>query len=397
MRTLVALCFALLGGISAVQADPITVGNFVWEDADSDGIQDAAEEGLSGVTVQLWNSAKTQLLDSATTSASGTYSLTATGPGNYRVRVVLPAGATGFSPKDQGASDQLDSDVNPTGVDLGFTDVYVFPTSLISITTIDTGIVLPNPINVGNFVWNDVDDDGVQDAGEPGIPGATVQLWNSAKTQLLDSATTSASGTYSLTAPGAGNYRVRVLLPTGATGFSPKDQGASDQLDSDVNPTGTDLGFTDVYVFGSSLISITTIDTGIDLPTPITVGNFVWDDIDRDGVQDAGEPGVQGIIVQLWNSAKTQILDSDTTNASGLYSLTAPGPDNYRVRVVLPSMEFAYSPKDQGSNDQIDSDVNPTGINLAFTDVYVFPSNLISITTIDTGLLGPQVFADGFE
>ncbi len=57
------------------------------------------------------------------------------------------------------------------------------------------------PINVGNFVWEDINGDGVQDAGEPGMAGATVQLWDGAKTSLLDSATTNASGNYSLVAP----------------------------------------------------------------------------------------------------------------------------------------------------------------------------------------------------
>ncbi len=33
-------------------------------------------------------------------------------------------------------------------------------------------------------------------------------------------------------------------------------------------------------------------------PTPINVGNFVWNDIDADGIQDANEPGIAGVVVQ---------------------------------------------------------------------------------------------------
>ena len=61
-----------------------------------------------------------------------------------------------------------------------------------------------------NLVWNDVDADGIQDANEPGLGSVTVQLWNEARNQLLDSAVTSAAGVYLLQAPGPGNYRVRV-------------------------------------------------------------------------------------------------------------------------------------------------------------------------------------------
>jgi hypothetical protein len=56
------------------------------------------------------------------------------------VRVVLPAGIT-FTTKDAGANDQTDSDINTGGADLGFTDVYTFASNLISITTIDAGLL----------------------------------------------------------------------------------------------------------------------------------------------------------------------------------------------------------------------------------------------------------------
>ena len=386
---------------------PINVGNFVWDDLDGDGRQDAGEPGLAGITVQLWNSAKTQLLDSAVTNASGNYSLVAPTPGDYRVRVVLPSAGDQFSPKDNAAAgDQLDSDINPSGTSFGFTDIYTFASNLISITTIDAGIVVfrtptptrtPTPINVGNFVWDDLDSDGRQDAGEPGLAGVTVQLWNSTKTQLLDSKVTNASGNYSLVAPTPGDYRVRVVLPHASDQFSPKDNAAAgDQLDSDINPSGASAGFTDIYNFPSNLISITTIDAGLLIfrtptptrtPTPISVGNFVWHDLDGDGRQDAGEPGLGGITVQLWNGAKTQLIDSTVTNASGNYSLVAPVPGDYRVRVVLPSAGDQFSPKDNAAaGDQLDSDVNPSGADFGFTDIYTFGANLISITTLDTGL-----------
>jgi hypothetical protein len=253
----------------------------------------------------------------------------------------------------------------------------------------------PTPINVGNFVWDDLDHDGRQDAGEPGIAGVTVQLWNGAKNDLIDSAVTNASGIYQLTAPTPGDYRVRVLLPNAALDqFSPKDAAADDLTDNDVNPSGGDFGFTHIYTFGSNLISITSIDAGIIVyrpptptrtPTPINVGNFIWHDLNGDGVQTAGEPGVQNVLVQLWNAAKNDLIDSAVTNASGIYQLTAPTPGDYRVRVLLPT-GASFTLKNQGS-DLADSDVNPAGVDAGFTDSYTFGSNLISITSIDIGLL----------
>jgi hypothetical protein len=358
---------------------PISLGNFIWDDLDADGVQDAGEPGVSGVTVQLWNSAKSQLLDTDVTNATGNYTLIAPVSGNYRIRVVLPTAADLFSPKLQGGDVTRDSNVNSSGVDLGFTDIISIASNVISISNLDAGLLVfktptptrtPTPINLGNFVWDDLDADGLQDAGEPGVSGVTVQLWNSAKSQLLDTDVTNATGNYTLIAPVSGNYRIRVVLPTSADLFSPKLQGGDVTRDSNVNPSGVDLGFTDVISIASNVISISSLDAGLIVfktptptrtPTPINVGNFVWDDLDADGVQDAGEPGVAGVMVQLWNSAKSQLLDSEITNASGNYWLIAPIPGNYRIRVVLPTAGDMFSPKSQGVDVTKDSNINPGG------------------------------------
>ena len=250
---------------------PVNFGNLVWDDRDADGVQDAGEPGLAGVQVQLWNGAKTQFIASTTTNSNGNYTLQSSGPGQFRIRVLLPHSNDHFSPKDAGSSDLTDSDINLAGGDSGFTDIYTIASNVISISSIDAGIVVyrpptptrtPTPINIGNFVWNDTNANGVQDAGEPGLNGITVQLWNSAKNDLIDSATTNANGNYSLIAPVPGDYRVRVLLPGGA-GFAPKDVGGSDLADSDINASGIDFGFTDVFTLASNVISISSKDAGL--------------------------------------------------------------------------------------------------------------------------------------
>ncbi len=270
-------------------------------------------------------------------------------------------------------------------------DATLFPVTLIFATPTRT----PTPINVGNFVWWDVDGDGRQDAGEPGMSGVTVQLWNSSKTNLIDSAVTNASGIYTLIAPTPGNYRVRALLPGAGDQFSPKNL-VDDQIDSDANPSGTSFGFTDIYNFADNLISTTTIDIGIirfvtptptRTPTPINIGNFIWAD-DGDGVQEVGEPGLAGVTVRLWNANTNQLVDTKVTNSSGLYTLIAPTPGNYRISVQL-GVGAAFAPKDVGADDQKDSDCNSDGINISFTDVFNLASNVISTTIYDCGLLGP--------
>lgn len=267
---------------------PVNIGNFVWDDLDKDGKQDVGEPGLAGVTVQLWNSTKTQLLYSTVTNANGNYSVIAPTPGNYRVRVIT-SGMDTFSPKDAAIDDQTDSDINPSGVDLGFTDVFNIASNVISTTIYDAGIIIsrtptatrtPTPINIGNFVWHDLDADGIQDVGEPGIAGITVQLWNAVQTQLIASTTTNANGTYSVIAPIPGDYRIRVV-PFPGSSFSPKNQGADDTKDSDINTNFLlqNYGFSDVFTLANNVISTTIHDAGLTAvgaqptPTPSSTPN----------------------------------------------------------------------------------------------------------------------------
>jgi hypothetical protein len=392
---------SLLEANAGMMQSNISIGDRVWDDLDQDGKQDAGEPGLSGVTVQLWNSAKTSMLATTTTNGSGIYSFSIA-PGTYRVRVVLPNINDQFSPRlAAGTTTANDSNFYPSGADFGFTPAYVFSAST---TSVDAGIIkyrtptptrTPTPINVGNFVWDDIDHDGRQDAGEPGIAGVTVQLWNSAKTQLIDSDVTNANGIYTLVAPLPGNYRVRVILPNINDQFSPMDEaGGDDGLDSDINPSGVNFGFTDIYAFASNLISITSIDAGIIIyrtptptrtPTPVNIGNFVWHDLDGDGIQDAGEPGIPGVTLQVWNDILTIMYDETVSNASGNYTLQTPGPGSFRVRALLPSSASSFSPDNVGANDNIDSDINDSGTYVGYTNTIVIAANVISITSVDVG------------
>ena len=276
--------------------------------------------------------------------------------------------------------------------------LWSMPSGVMGQVPIPTPTRTPTPINVGNFVWDDLDQDGRQDAGEPGLAGITVQLWNGAKTQLLDTAVTNANGNYSLTAPTPGDYRVRVVLPSVGDQFSPKDNAAAgDQLDSDINPSGASLGFTDIYTFASNLISITTIDAGLMVFEPrrrrAPRRRSTWaTSCGMISTRMAGRTRAsrdwQGSRCSSGTAPRRSFSIKPAPTPTATTSLIAPTPGDYRVRVVLPSVGDQFSPKDNAAaGDQLDSDINPSGTSLGFTDIYTFASNLISITSIDAGLI----------
>ena len=73
------------------------------------------------------------------------------------------------------------------------------------------------------------------------------------------------------------------------------------------------------------------------------LGDYVWDDVNANGIQDAGESGIQGVTVTLYDSTQTAI-GTATTDASGLYHFTGLAAGTYYVGFGLPG-GYAFSPQ----------------------------------------------------
>ncbi|HNP54798.1 MAG TPA: SdrD B-like domain-containing protein, partial [Ferruginibacter sp.] len=76
-----------------------SIGNYVFKDANANGLQDNNESGLSGVTVQLLNNSGT-VLTTTTTSSSGAYTFSSLAPGTYSVKFTT---SSGFYPSPSNA------------------------------------------------------------------------------------------------------------------------------------------------------------------------------------------------------------------------------------------------------------------------------------------------------
>jgi hypothetical protein len=96
------------------------------------------------------------------------------------------------------------------------------------------------------------------------------------------------------------------------------------------------------------------------------MGDFIWDDLNCDGVQDPNEPGHEGVVVKLYECPNNILVDETTTDATGYYQLCGPAPDDYYIVVELPEGSN-FSPKNVGQPDGVrdietDSDVGPDGV-----------------------------------
>lgn len=126
-----------------------------------------------------------------------------------------------------------------------------------------------------------------------------------------------------------------------------------------------ELGHTyDFYVVATDNVGNTQeIPTTAQASTQITggvatIGDFVWLDTNGNGIQDNGENGVGEVTVNLYNSTET-LIDTTATDFFGFYSFTDINPGEYFVEFINPD-GYVFSPQDQGNNDSLDSDANPS-------------------------------------
>ena len=110
-------------------------------------------------------------------------------------------------------------------------------------------------------------------------------------------------------------------------------------------------------------------------PCELSIGDFVWHDMNANGLQDEGEPGIPGVIVTLSGAAAA----TTTTNASGLYLFTNLCAGTYYVQVATPSGYAPTAPCSSGQTIPNDSNCSPATVVLAdFFDL-----------TIDFGFVVP--------
>ena len=86
------------------------------------------------------------------------------------------------------------------------------------------------------------------------------------------------------------------------------------------------------------------------------IGNFVWEDLNADGIQDSGEPGIEGATVKLLDASGENITHSTTTDINGTYLFKDLCMGNYTVMVIPPSEDYKPTKANQGSDDAKDSD-----------------------------------------
>ncbi|WP_310589090.1 SdrD B-like domain-containing protein [Fibrella forsythiae] len=334
---------------------PASLGDYVFNDKDRNGVQSPGDTPIPGVVVVLYQNGSP--VATTTTDVNGLYSFTGLTPGSsnsYSVGFTTPSGFTPTTPQS-GTDTSKDSDVNPI---TGRSQSVTLSSGEYN-PTIDGGFIQPTA-GLGDYVFEDKNANGVQDAGDVPIPGVLVTLYTSGS--AIRTTTTDANGLYSFTSLTPGTpYVVGFGQPAG---FLPTlaNVGTNDALDSDASVA---TGLTGVYSLTADEFN-PTVDAGF--YKPASLGNYVFADVNRNGIQDAGDSPIPGVIVTLYQNGS--VIATTTTDAIGLYSFTGltPGTSNsYSVGFTTPDGYTPTTPR-SGTNVADDSDVDPlTGRSQSIT------------------------------
>jgi len=418
-----------------------SLGNRVWFDTDNSGTINGVESGANGVTVQLYaadgaGNPTGAVLATQTTANGGYYRFDTLNAGDYVV--VIPAtqfGAGGLLDgywsssttvsgtgvlSETAAPDpdnNTDSDDNGTlqtagafngavisdAVTLGpsnnepINDTDADPTNPAgeepngqSNRTVDFGFYREQ---LGNLVFVDVNTDGVFNAGDTLLSGATVQLYASNGTTEINvgpdgilgttddaagGVTTGVGGTYLFSGLPSGDYIVKVTPPGGYA--STVDTGAStDTTNPNTNTNNNDNGVgTNGGQVSSNAVTLTPGSFGLGSNNNVTntdgttydptldfgftsisysLGNRVWFDTDNSGTLNGAEVGISSVRVELYQDNGDGVYGVGdtfqsfaTTDVNGYYRFDNLPAGDYVV--LIPADNF----RNVGGGDTVAGD-----------------------------------------
>ena len=316
----------------------------VYYDANDSSSYTNGEEGFKDITVELLGP-DGAVIATTTTDADGNYSFTRLPAGDYTVKVTK---ADAIANLDQTEDPDSTKDNTSGTVTLNADNPVQ--------ENINFGYVKKHAIS-GN-VYLDQNRDKTKDSGDIPQSGITVNLVDASGT-VVATTTTDADGNYSFTGLGDGTYTVQVDK-TGSLASTEQTEDPSGQGDSR----------SQAITFTRSDPDVTNVNFGY--AEDYTISGTVYYDKDRSETLNNGEPGFDGITVNLLDEAGATVATT-TTKADGTYSFTKLPAGKYTVKVepsdLLKKLEQTEDPDDTKDHTsgvvQVNHD-NPSVQNVNF-------------------------------
>ena len=243
---------------------------------------------------------------------------------------------------------------------------------------------------IAGKLYNDADASFNSSDSEAPYAGVTVALLKKDGTPVLDkdgnpmTAVTDAAGKYSFSGLPLGEYTVSVVDPTSGPLAGTKPTEAY---------TGRYKTTADVTIAEATG---SVIDVNFGFVKPASVGDKVWMDVNRDGIQDADEPAMPGVTVTLTRADGSAVTDASgnpvaavTTDANGKYKFENLLPGDYKVTFTNPA---GYEATVSDAGDDRGADSNGTEAAVSLTQGQ--DDATVDYGLVGTGVIGDQLFVD---
>lgn len=242
-----------------------------------------------------------------------------------------------------------------------------------------------NTNSIEGVTWEDTNANGIQDAGEPPLDSLFINLivQTADSSHIFKSTISDNNGNYIFSEIPNGTYFVHFIKPKDFE-LTYQDNGSSDFIDSDV----------DVLNQLSKQIQLSSNDNKIidaGLYKQGCFGNFVWHDLNGNGIQDNGEPGIENVkfILKSVTPGGDTIFFTTVSDSLGFYRFNNLIPGSYFCQMILTN-GYSITNMSQGPSDITDSNFLPTGFSL--------PNNISSgecDLLTDLGLISSNPCNDG--
>lgn len=302
----------------------VTLGSFegvAFHDVNANGVQDAGEESMADVVIELTNGKDDPA--TARTQTDGAFALSGLRPGQYRLSVTLPEGYI-FS-----------ADLEQAALSLGMGESVSQPVGWEALTNRAAyALGGVRPASVAATLWLDENMDGSRADGEAAMEGLSVELIDERAQAVMATATTGADGLAAFPAVRPGSYTLRFKLPQQAQPATSDNTFA--QSGDAMLQTGLTLAEDERYAGAvCGLISRTTIAGCVRL--------------DEAGVLTP----MEGLDVRLYQDGATAPAQTTRTDANGNYRFDGLWPARYVVEVQQPAgtlfvsrQDTRYTPED---------------------------------------------------
>lgn len=354
---------------------PGSIGNRVWLDLDGDGKQDANEDGVAGVEVELLTGSGEQIdTDFSTpgiqalttlTGPNGEYVFSDLVPGNYQVRV-----NTASSPSIANLDPTYDEDGGVTAANNNSGVIELSSNEEHLSADFGYGPLLTGAI--GDVIYVDANDNGQQDAGEVGIANVSVAIYatetvtvngvvyNAGDQIDLDPST---AGVQSTTKDARGNYLI-TDLPAGSYQVVVNPDGSGDGQSPSGYVNGTNPGSDpDGTIDNATIVTLAAGEINLDqnfayrlsgsAPAGLSIGNQVFLDNNSSGTYDSSDTGI-ALLFSGSSTSGTPIAVS-TTDATGQYQFAGLVAGDYTVQVVGAGSGYALSGQTSDPSATVDN------------------------------------------